>query len=123
MHMQNVARAAYYLASGERAAYTCQELYLSPVCESGRGEYAKLDPIVDKNEANTACVQLLTSQIAEARPDIPAELSAKAIKIEDEVIVPKFQGLLSGEVSPEEMYQAIVEAGHEAFGEEGCVAD
>ncbi|MCI9013286.1 MAG: extracellular solute-binding protein [Lachnospiraceae bacterium] len=122
-HMQNVARAAYYLASGERAAYTCQELYLSPVCESGRGEYAKLDPIVDKNEANTACVQLLTSQIAEARPDIPAELSAKAIKIEDEVIVPKFQGLLSGEVSPEEMYQAIVEAGHEAFGEEGCVAD
>ncbi len=122
-HLQNVAKAAYYLASGERAAYTCQELYLSPVCESGREEYAKLDPIVDKNEANTACVELLTTQIAEARPDIPAELSAKAIKIEDEVIGPKFQGLLSGEVSPEEMYQAIVDAGHEAFGEEGCVAD
>ncbi len=68
-------------------------------------------------------MELLTTQIAEARPDIPAELSAKAIKIEDEVIVPKFQGLLSGEVTPEEMYQAIVEAAHEAFGAEGCVAD
>lgn len=122
-HLKHVAKAAYYLASGERAANTCQELYLSPVCESGREAYAKLDPIVDKNELNTACVELLTGQIAEARPDIPADLSARAIKIEDEVIVPKFQGLLSGEVSPEEMYQAIVDAGHEAFGEEGCVSD
>lgn len=122
-HLQNVAKVAYYLASGERAANTCQELYLSPVCDSGREEYAKLDPIADKNEANTACVENLTTQVAQARPDIPAELSAKAIKIEDEVIVPKFQGLLSGEVSPEEMYQAIVDAGHEAFGEDGCVAD
>lgn len=122
-HLKNVAKVAYFLASGDRAANTCQELYLSPVCESGREAYAKLDPIADKNQSNTACVELLTTQIAEARPDIPAELSAKAIKIEDEVIVPKFQGLLSGEVTPEEMYQAIVEAAHEAFGAEGCVAD
>ena len=68
-------------------------------------------------------MKLLTTQIAEARPDIPAELSAKAIKIEDEVIVPKFQGLLSGEVTPEEMYQAIVSAAQDAFGEDGCVSD
>lgn len=122
-HLKNVAKVAYYLASGERAALTCQELYLKPVCETGRTEYDKLPPIENKNQDNTAAVELLTTQVAQARPDIPAELGAKAIKIEDEVIVPKFQGLLAGEVSPEEMYQAIVAAGHEVFGEEGCVTD
>ncbi len=65
----------------------------------------------------------MTSEIAEARPDIPADKGAKAIKIEDEVISPKFQGLLSGEVTPEEMYQAILDAGHDAFGEEDCISD
>lgn len=122
-HLQNVAEVAYYFASAERAAETCQELYLSPVCESGRTAYASLPAIENKNEDNTAAVEKLTAQVAEARPDIPAELGAKAIRIEDEVIVPKFQGLLAGEVTPEEMYQAIIEAGHEYFGEENCVSD
>lgn len=45
------------------------------------------------------------------------------IKIEDEVIVPKFQGLLAGEVTPEEMHQAIVDAAKEVFGEDGYVAE
>ncbi len=61
--------------------------------------------------------------MAEARPDIPADLGAKAIKIEDEVILPKFQGLLAGEITPEEMHEAIKKAAVEAFGEEGCVMD
>lgn len=122
-HMKNVAKFIYFLASSERAAQTCQELYLKPVCETGKEAYAKLEPIADKNEDNTAAVENLTQYVAEARPDIPAELGAKAIKIEDEVIVPKFQGLLAGEVSPEEMYQAIVDAGYEQFGESGCVVD
>lgn len=122
-HLKNVAEVAYYLASGKPAAETCQEMYLKPVCDTGRAEYDKLPPIENKNEDNTAAVELLTSQVAEARPDIPAELGAKAIRIEDEVILPKFQGLLAGEVTPEEMYQAIVEAGQETFGADGCVAD
>lgn len=120
-HLKNVAEVAYYLASGERAAETCQELYLKPVCETGRTEYDKLPPIENKNEDNTKAVENLTTQVAEARPDIPAELGAKAIKIEDEVLLPKFQGLLAGEVTPEEMYKAIVDAAHESFGEDGCV--
>lgn len=122
-HLKNVAKFAYFLASGERAALTCQELYLSPVCETGKEAYAALDPIENKNENNTAAVELLTQNVAEARPDITAELGAQATKILDEVIVPKFQGLLAGEVTPEEMYQAIVDAGHEQFGESGCVVD
>lgn len=122
-HLKNVASVAYYLASGARAAETCQELYLKPVCESGRTAYEELTPIENKNEDNTKAVELLTEQIAPARSDIPADLGAEAIQIEDEVIVPKFQGLLAGEVSPEDMYQAIVDAAYDAFGEEGCVQD
>lgn len=122
-HLKNVAKVAYYLASGERAANTCQELYLKPICETGREEYEKLPAIENKNEDNTKAVEILTQQVAEARPDIPADLGAKAIKLEDEVIVPKFQGLLSGEVSPEQMYQAIVDAAHDVFGKEGCAAE
>lgn len=122
-HLKNVAEVAYYLASSDRAAETCQELYLKPVCESGRTSYEKLPPIENKNEDNTKAVESLTTQIAEARPDIPPDKGAAAIKIQDEVIVPKFQGLLAGEVTPEEMYKAIVDAGHAAFGEEGCVSD
>ena len=120
-HLKNVAQAAYYLASGERAAQTCQELYLNPICESGRKAYDTLPSIENKNENNTKAVQKLLTQVGEARPDIPADLSASAIKIEDEIIVPKFQGLLAGEVSPEEMYQAIKDAAYERFGEDGCV--
>ncbi len=122
-HLKNVAKAAYYLASGERAANTCQELYLKPVCETGRTANDKLPPIEGRNEDNEKAADILTSEIAEARPDIPADKGAKAIKIEDEVISPKFQGLLSGEVTPEEMYQAILDAGHDAFGEEDCISD
>ena len=122
-HLKNVAEVAYYLASAERAAETCQELYLKPICESGRTAYEALPPIENKNEDNTKTVESLTKQIVPARPDIPAELGAKAIKIEDEVIVPKFQGLLAGEVTPEEMHQAIVDAAKEVFGEDGYVAE
>ncbi|MCD7761988.1 MAG: extracellular solute-binding protein [Lachnospiraceae bacterium] len=122
-HVANVAKVAYYFASGERAALTTQELYLTPVCETGTAAYEELDPIENKNEYNTAAVQNLTAQVAAARPDIPASLSAQATTILDEVIVPKFQSLLAGETTAQEMYDAIVEAAYDAFGEDGCVTD
>lgn len=122
-HMQNVTKAAYFLASGLRAAETCQELYISPICKSGEEAFATLTPIEGKNEQNTEAVKLLATQAAESRPDIPADLGAKAIKIEDEVILPKFQGLLAGEVTPQEMYDAIKKAAVDAFGEDGCMFD
>jgi len=122
-HMQNVMKALYFLASAERAAETCSELYLKPICKSGLAAYEKLEKPENKNENNTLAVETLIRQIAEPRPDIPADLGAKAIKIEDEVIVPKFQGLLSGEITPEEMYEAIKKAGIEYFGEDGCILE
>jgi multiple sugar transport system substrate-binding protein len=56
-----------------------------------------------------------------ARPDIPTELGAKAIKLETEVIVPKFQGLIAGEITPEAMFEAVKAAAIQAFGDNGVV--
>lgn len=122
-HVKNVVDAAYFLASGDRAAETCQEGYLTPVCKTGEEAYEKLPPIEGKNEANTETVKMLSNQVAKARPDITVDLGAKAIKLEDEVILPKFQGLLSGEVTPQEMYDTIKKAAIATFGKDGCQWD
>ena len=42
----------------------------------------------------------------------------KSIKIEDEVIVPKFQGVIAGEVNGRNA-SGIVDAAKEVFGEDG----
>ncbi len=47
-HLKNVAKAAYFLASGKRAAETCQELYISPICKSGEEAFASLPPMEGK---------------------------------------------------------------------------
>ena len=108
------------MASGDTAAKVCQDLYITPVCESGRTAAESLPEIEDKSADNTAAIELLQTQVAPARPDIPAELLTKENKIREEVIYPKLTSLLSGETTPEEMYQAICDAAYEAFGEENC---
>ena len=119
-HLKNVVDFAYYMASGDTAAKVCQDLYITPVCESGRTAAESLPEIEDKSADNTAAIELLQTQVAPARPDIPAELLTKENKIREEVIYPKLTSLLSGETTPEEMYQAICDAAYEAFGEENC---
>ena len=122
-HLSNVAKAMYFLASGDVAAITCNDLYLTPICETGRTALANVAAPEGKNEFNTEAAQLLVSQIAEARPDITPELGAKAQKIADEVMVPKFQALLAGEATPQEMYDAVKAAAIDAFGKDGVVVD
>jgi multiple sugar transport system substrate-binding protein len=122
-HLSNVAKAMYFLASGEVAAITCNDLYLSPICETGRQAMANVEVPEGKSEFNTEAAKLLVSQISEARPDITPEIGAKAQKIADEVIVPKFQALLAGEITPQAMYDAVKAAAVDAFGEDGIVAD
>ncbi len=51
-----------------------------------------------------------------------AEQSAAAKTIMDETIVPKFQALLSGEATAQEVYDALCTAAIEAFGADGCVS-
>ena len=120
-HVQNVVDFAYYMASGETAAKVCQDLYITPVCESGKTAAESLPAIEGKDADNTATLELFQSQVAPARPDIPADLLTKANKIREEVINPKLTSLLSGETTPEEMYQAICDAAYEEFGEENCL--
>jgi multiple sugar transport system substrate-binding protein len=122
-HLSNVMKAMYFFASGEVSALTCNDLYISPVCESGKKAMENVQKPEGKNEFNTQAAQWLVSQIPEARTDITPELGAAAQKIADEVMIPKFQALLAGEITPQEMYDAVKAAAIEAFGEDGIVVD
>jgi multiple sugar transport system substrate-binding protein len=120
-HKANVVKAAYFLASGKVAATTNNELFVAHITKSGR-EAAK-SMTVNRNPDNVAAVEVLLSHAAPARPDIPVELGAKAIKLEDEVIIPKFQALLANEITPEDMYEAVKNAAIKEFGQDGVVQD
>ena len=73
-----------------------------------------------QEQYNIDAVNRLVANAAPARSDIPAELGAQAIRLEDEVLIPKFQALLAGEITPEDMFAAVKEAAYEVFGEENC---
>jgi len=120
-HIENVVKGAYFFSSGAVSAQTNNDLFVAHISKTGR-EAAK-GMTVNRNQDNVAAVEKLISQAAPARPDIPTELGAKAIKIEDEVIVPKLQALLANEISPEQMYKAVKDAAIQAFGEDGIVKD
>ena len=122
-HLQNVAKAMYFLASGEVAAHACSELYIAPISESAREAYSKLPLPEGKNTFNTEAQANLVAQMTEARPDITPELGAKHERLMDEVVVPKFQALLAGEVTPQEMYDEVKAAAIKDFGEDGIVVD
>lgn len=122
-HQANVMKALYFMASGDVAAYTCNELYLSCLSGSAREALGKIENEVPRSPENAAAMEYLTANAAEARPDIPADLSAKNSRMMDEVVVPKFQALLANEITPQEMYDAVKKAAIENFGEDGIVAD
>lgn len=116
-HTANVVKGAYFLASGEIAARAASELFLANITKTGR-EAAK-NIKVDINADNLAMTQKLTSVVFEPRPDITAELGAKATQIREEVIKPKFQALLANEITPQKMYDEVKKAAIAAFGEKG----
>nr|WP_274365725.1 MULTISPECIES: extracellular solute-binding protein [unclassified Paenibacillus] len=120
-HKANVVKAAYFLASGKVAATTNNDLFAAHITNSGR-EAAK-SMTIDRMPENIAAVDVMLSHAAPPRPDIPADLGAKAIKLEDEVIIPKMQALLAGEITPEQMYDAVKTAAIKEFGEDGVVKD
>jgi len=100
---------------------TNNDLFAAHITKSGR-EAAK-DLTVNRNPDNVAAVETLLSHANPARPDIPVELGAQAIKLEDEVIIPKLQALLADEITPEEMYEAVKKEAIKMFGEDGVVID
>ncbi len=123
VHQANVMKAMYFMASSDVAAFTCNELYLAGLSDSSREAMAKIENEVPRSPENAAAMATLTAQAAEPRPDIPAELSAKSSRMMDEVVVPKFQALLAGEVTPEAMYDAVKAAAVDTFGADGVVTD
>ncbi|MNY65186.1 hypothetical protein D3C86_2024180 [compost metagenome] len=78
---------------------------------------------IDRNPDNVAAVDNMLKNATPNRTDIPTDLAAKAIKLETEVIVPKFQGLLAGEITPQAMYDAVKAAAIKEFGENGIAKD
>lgn len=120
-HMKNVVKAAYAFSSGKVAAQTNSELYVANITSSGR-EAAK-SITVSADPSNAAEEARLVSEAAPARPDISSDLGDKATKIRDQVMVPKFQALLAGEITPQQMYDAVKAAAVAAFGQDGVVTD
>ena len=118
-HLKNVLLFMDYICSGDRIASCMNDLYLTPVCQSGRDAQV-LPEGRDADNLDTAerCIAMV-----QAPPEgITAEMSATAKKLLDEQIVPKFQALLAGEITAQEAYDHIVEAAQEAFGAENCVS-
>jgi multiple sugar transport system substrate-binding protein len=120
-HTKNVALAAYFLASGKIAATTNEELFASHITNSAREIAATFT--TERSEENKVAEENMIAQAVPNRTDIPTDLAAEAIKIETEVIVPKLQGLLAGEVTPQQMYDAVKAAAIKSFGEDGIVKD
>ncbi len=120
-HIKNIALAMNFLSSGSIAANYSNELFLTPITESGRK--AEVLEQFPRNEDNVAAGQAMMAKALPARTDIPTDLAAEAIKIETEVIIPKLQALLADEITPQEMYDAVKAAAVKSFGEDGVVVD
>lgn len=116
-HVQNVVNAIYFLTSGEIAAKVVNDSFLAQITKSGREAAKTIQTNIDPD--NAAMTAKLTSVVFEPRPDITPELGAKATKIREEVIKPKFQALLANEITPQQMYDEVKKAAVAAFGANG----
>ena len=118
-HLKNVLLFMDYICSGDRIAACMNDLYLEPVCQSGRDALV----LPEGRDADNLATAGRCIAMVQAPPEgITAEMSATAKKLMDEQIVPKFQALLAGEISAQEAYDHIVEAAQDAFGAENCVS-
>jgi multiple sugar transport system substrate-binding protein len=120
-HLKNVCLFLDYLCSGDRAAMVDSTLLLDPVCQSGRDVYANYAPS-GLDEGNVACAAREISLVVAPPAGITAEQSTLARQLRDEVIVPKFQALLAGEATAQEVYDAICSEAINLFGADGCAS-
>ena len=118
-HLANVLLFMDYICSGDRIASCMNELYLDPVCQSGRDALVLEEGRDPQNLATAGrCIAMVEAPPA----GITAEMTATAKKMMDEQIVPKFQLLLAGEATAQEVYDHICEAAYAMFGAENCVS-
>ena len=118
-HLKNVCLFLDYLCSGERAAAVDQTLLLDPVCKSGREAYVSPEGL---DEGNVKSAARAIGLVVAPPAGITSEQSANAKILMDEVIIPKFQALLAGETTAQDMFDAIVKEAQNVFGAENCVS-
>ncbi|MBR2047642.1 MAG: extracellular solute-binding protein [Oscillospiraceae bacterium] len=118
-HLANVLLFMDYICSGDRIASCMNELYLDPVCQSGRDALVLQE---GRDEQNLATAGRCIAMVEAPPAGVTAEMTATAKKMMDEHIVPKFQLLLAGEATAQEVYEYICEAAYDAFGAENCVS-
>ena len=117
-HLKNVLLFMDYICSGERIAACMNELYLDPVCQTGRDALV----LEEGRDADNLATAARCIAMVQAPPEgVTTEMTATAKKLMDEQIVPKFQLLLAGETTAKDAYDHICEAAFAAFGEENCI--
>ena len=117
-HLANVMMFLDYISTGERAAYAATDCYLTAVCESGRE--AQKSMTIDQSPANAAAAARAVSLVAAPPSGVTTEQAANANTMMDEVVVPKMQALIAGEISADDMFNAICKEAFSLFGEENC---
>ncbi len=117
-HLKNVLLFMDYICSGDRIAACSNELFLEPVCQSGRDALTLAE---GRDEANLETAGRCIAMVTAPPEGVTAEMTANAKTLMDETIVPKFQLLLAGETTAEDVFAAIQEAAFDTFGEENCV--
>ena len=117
-HLENVLLFMDYICSGDRIASCMNELFLDPVCQSGRDALVLPE---GRDAQNLATASRCIAMVQVPPAGVTAEMTATAKQLMDEQIVPKFQLLLAGEATAQEVYDHICEAAYYAFGEDNCV--
>ena len=117
-HLKNVLLFMDYICSGDRIASCMNELFLDPVCQSGRDALVLPE---GRDAQNLATASRCIAMVQVPPAGVTAEMTATAKQLMDQQIVPKFQLLLAGEATAQEVYDHICEAAYDAFGEENCV--
>lgn len=110
-HLKNVAKALVALTSAKAGA-SAAVLCLPQVTKSGDDMWK--DKYTMKPE-NKAVVDSMFKNVM-APIQVNPETGKKAVKIKDEVIIPKYSALLSGEVTADDMYKAVKDKAKEVFG-------
>jgi len=110
-HLKNTAKVLVALTSGKAGA-SAAVLCLPQVTKSGNDMWK--DKYTMKPE-NKAVVDEMFKNVP-APIQVDPDTAKKASKIKDEVIIPKYSALLSGEVTADAMYKAVQDQAKETFG-------
>ncbi|MBC2398395.1 ABC transporter substrate-binding protein [Clostridium tetanomorphum] len=109
-HLKNVAKLLVVLTSG-KAGSSAVVLCVPQVTKSGETMWN--NKYTMKPENKVVVDSLFKNFVPPVQCDLKA--SKKAAKIKDEVMVPKYSGLLGGDVTAEQMYEAIKIKAKEEF--------